>query len=262
MQGRSRQDRELLDAGAMAGHLVPAGSVYAFLAEHRQELFPEEFISDLFTSATGRPSLSADLAGSVLVLQALLDYSDGQAADAVRYDLRWKVACGRALDQVSFDPSTLVYWRKRIAKLERPDRVFDAVAGVIADTGILKGKRGRVLDSTVLDDAVATRDTVTLLVSATRKVARLVPGATEVIARVCKLDYSRPGKPAIDWDDPDAKQSLVSDMAGDALAVLDELTGDGASERTDAQADALGLLALVAGQDVEPAEGSDGTDGR
>jgi hypothetical protein len=30
----------------------------------------------------------------------------------------------------------------------------------------------------------------------------------------------------------------------------------------DAAADALGLLALVAGQDVEPADGSDGTDGR
>ena len=38
MQGRSRQDRELLDAGEMAGHLVPAGSVFAFLAEHRAEL--------------------------------------------------------------------------------------------------------------------------------------------------------------------------------------------------------------------------------
>ena len=48
----------------------------------------------------------------------------------------------------------------------------------------------------------------------------------------------------------------------DALAVLAELTGDGAPERDDAAADALGLLALVAGQDVEPAEDSDGTDGR
>ena len=48
----------------------------------------------------------------------------------------------------------------------------------------------------------------------------------------------------------------------DALAVLAELTGDGAPERDDAAADALGLLALVAGQDVEPARDSDGTDGR
>ena len=95
MQGRSRLDRELLDAGEMAGHLVPAWSVFAFLAEHRRELFPESFTADLFTSGTGRPSLPADLIGSVLVLQALHDLSDGQAADALMFDIRWKVACGR-----------------------------------------------------------------------------------------------------------------------------------------------------------------------
>jgi hypothetical protein len=43
---------------------------------------------------------------------------------------------------------------------------------------------------------VATQDTVTQLVAAIRKVARMVPGAGEVIAAVCRLDYSRPGKPA------------------------------------------------------------------
>jgi hypothetical protein len=262
MQGRSRQDRELWDAGELAGHLVPAGSVFAFLAEHRGELFPDSFTADLFTSATGRPSLSADLVGSVLVLQALYDLSDGQAADALKFDIRWKVACGRSLTQMSFDPSTLVYWRKRIAKSQRPDRVFDAVAQVIAATGVLAGKRKRVIDSTVVDDAVATQDTVTQLTAAIRKVARVVPGAGEVIARVCVLGYSKPGKPVIDWDDPAAKQNLVSDLVNDALAVLDALAGPGAPQRTDAGADALGLLALVAGQDVEPAAGSDGTDGR
>src|ERR1700756_4820491 len=115
MQGQSRMDRELLDAGEMAGHLMPAGSVFAFLAEHRHELFPESFIADLFASRTGRPSLPADLVGSVLVLKELYDLPDPQTADALRYDIRWKVACGRSLTQSSFDPSTLVYWRKRIA---------------------------------------------------------------------------------------------------------------------------------------------------
>ena len=262
MQGRSRRDRELLDAGEMAGHLVPAGSVFAFLAEHRAELFPDSFTADLFGSRTGRPSLPADLVGSVLVLQALHDLPDGQAADALKFDIRWKVACGRSLTQMSFDPSTLVYWRRRIAKSDRPDRVFDAVAEVIAATGVLRGRRGRVIDSTVFDDAVATQDTVTQLTAAIRKVARVVPGAGEVIARVCALDYGKPGKPPIDWDDPQAKESLVSDLVNDALAVLAGLTGADAPERDDAAADALGLLALVAGQDVEPAEDSDGTDGR
>src|SRR6266536_2307704 len=233
---RSRVDRELLDAEAIAGDLVPAGSVFAFLAEHRRDLFPDSFTADLFPSRTGRPSLPADLVGSVLVLKELYDLSDPQTADALAFDIRWKVACGRSLTQMSFDPSTLVYWRRRIAASDRPDRVFD--------------------------DAVATQDTVTQLVAAIRRVARLVPGAAGVIAEVCALDYSRPGKPGIDWDDPQAKENLVSALVNDALAVLAVLAGEDAPERDEPAADALGLLALVAGQDVEPAQDSDGTDGR
>jgi hypothetical protein len=197
----------------------------------------------------------------VLVLKELFDLSDPQAAEALKFDIRWKVACGRPLTQMSFDPSTLVYWRKRIAASDRPDRVFDAVAEVIAQTGILAGRRKRCVDSTVFDDAVATQDTVTQLVAVIRKVARVVPGAAQVIAAVGKLDYSRPGKPPIDRDDPQAKRALVSDLVNDALAVLAELAGP-AAERDGPAADALGLLALVAGQDVEPAGDSDGTDGR
>jgi IS5 family transposase len=262
MQGISRTDHDFWNAGDVAGHLLPPGSVFAFLAEHRQELFPDSFTADLFPSQTGRPSLPADLVGSVLVLKELHDLSDPQTADALKYDLRWKIACGRSLLQTSFDPSTLVYWRKRIAASDRPHRVFDAVAEVIAQTGILRGKRKRCVDSTVFDDAVATQDTVTQLTAAMRKAARVVPGAAAVIADACTLDYGKAGKPDIDWDDPQAKESLVSDLVNDALAVLDALAGPGAGERDAAAADALGLLALVAGQDVEPADGSDGTDGR
>ena len=38
MQGKERADRQLLDAQALVGHLVPAGSMFAFLAAHRGEL--------------------------------------------------------------------------------------------------------------------------------------------------------------------------------------------------------------------------------
>ena len=129
-------------------------------------------------------------------------------------------------------------------------------------TGILRGRRKRCVDSTVFDNAVATQDTVTQLTAAMRKAARVVPGADEVIGRVFRLNSFQPGKPGIDWDDPVAKEKLVSDLVSDALAVLAELAGPGAPQRDAAAADALGLLALVAGQDVARAEGSDGTDGR
>ena len=195
------------------------------------------------------------------MLKELFDLSDPQTADALRYDIRWKVACGRSLDQMSFDPSTLVYWRKRIAASDRPDRVFNAVAELIAATGVLRGRRKRCVDSTVFDDAVATQDTVTQLVAAVRKVARVVPGAAAVIAQVCTLDYGKAGKPDIDWDDPQAKQDLVWDLVNDALRLLEVLAGLDAPERDAAAADALGLLALVAGQDVR-AGGRIGRDGR
>jgi len=140
--------------------------------------------------------------------------------------------------------------------------VFDAVAAVIADTGALRGHHKRWVDSTVFDDVAATQDTLTQLVAAMRKVVRCVPGAQSVIERVTRLDYSKPGKPDIDWDDPAAKGNLVSDLVNDAVAVLAELTGGNAPHRDEPAADALGLLALVAGRHVVPAEGSEGTDGR
>ena len=135
-----------------------------------------------------------------------------------------------------------------------------AVRKVVRETGVLKGRRRRAVDSTILADAVATQDTVTQLVAAIRKVAREVPGAAGQIARVCTgHDCSRPGKPVIDWDDPAAKDALVPALVNDAIAVVAALEGRDLDERA---AGALALLALAAGQDVEPAEGSDGTDGR
>ena len=39
MLGRSEGQRELLDVELVAGHLLKPGSVFAFLAGHRRELF-------------------------------------------------------------------------------------------------------------------------------------------------------------------------------------------------------------------------------
>jgi len=261
MQGYERSDRQLLDAEMLAGHLVPPGSMFAFLAAHRAEVFPDADYADLFAPpGIGRPSLPATQMAAIMTLQTLCDYSDRETAEAVKFDVRWKVACGLAIDEEGFHPSSLVYWRQRLAKSQRPHRVNDAVKKVVEQTGILKGRRRRAVDSTILADGVATQDTVTQLVAAVRRVAREVPGAAKQIAAVCTgHDYSTPGKPKIDWDDPAAKDALVSALVSDANALVEAFTDAKLGEPA---ASAVALLALVAGQDVEPAEGSDGTDGR
>ncbi len=96
-------------------------------------------------------------------------------------------------DAAAFHATTLTYWRRRLAASSEPNRIFTAVQQVIAPTGALKGKTRRALDSTVLDDAVATQDTVTQLIAAVRKVRGEVPDAAEVVAQVTW---------AHDYDDP------------------------------------------------------------
>jgi len=245
VQGSSDPNRELLDAAALVGHLVPAGSVYAFLAEHRSRLFPDEVFADMFPSRRGRPSQPAELVATVLVLQSLEGLSDRDAVQALRTDLRWKVAAGLALDDEGFHPTVLTYWRNRLRASERPERIFDAVRAVVAETGVLIGKARRAVDSTLLDDAVATQDTVTQLVSMIRRVRNAVVEAAAV--ELIGDDYDQAtGKPACAWDDPAAREALVSRLVNDALTILNALDG---VVLDDTQAELVGLLALVAGQD-------------
>lgn len=249
MQGSSRSERVLLDAAALCRQLVSDGSVYAFLADHRAELFPDEMFSDLFRSGRGRPSIPADVMASAMILKELEGLSDREAADALRCDIRWKVATGLALDDEGPHFTVFTYWRQRLAASERPDRIRETVAGVVEATGVLAGKRRRALDSTLLDDAVATQDTVTQLVAQIRRVRRLIPETRAVV--VSAHDYDQAGKPVCDWDDPEAKTALVTGLVNDALGIITALDGVGLDND---QADAVGLLALVAGQDVEPGD--------
>jgi hypothetical protein len=260
VQGRSGWQRELLDVESVAGHLLRPGSVFAFLAGHRRELFPDELFADLFPSGRGRPSVPADVMASVITLQALHGLSDAETVDAVAFDLRWKAACGLPVTAGAFHPTTLTVWRRRLAASGRPNRIFEAVKAVVAQTGALAGKTRRALDSTVLDDAVATQDTVTQLIGAIRRVRREVPGAADVVAAHCTAhDYDDPGKPVIAWDDEAARAQVVDALVTDAHRLLGYLPEQELGPKA---ADALALLALIAGQDVEPAEDGDGTDGR
>jgi IS5 family transposase len=82
-----------------------------------------------------------------------------------------------------------------------------------------------------------------------RRVRRAVPAAAAVA--VSAHDYDAGGKPACAWDDPAARDELVTALVTDARAILDALD---AVELDDEQQQLVALLALVAGQDVEPGD--------
>jgi hypothetical protein len=93
-----------LDAASWCRHLVPDWSLYAFLADHRHQLFPPALFADVVGHGGGHPSVPAEVVATVMVLQALEGLSDREAISALRRDIAWKVACGLRLDDEGFQP--------------------------------------------------------------------------------------------------------------------------------------------------------------
>jgi hypothetical protein len=79
--GLARRQGDLLDeVTRFCDDAVAQDSVYALLHRERDNLFPDEFFADLFTS-TGRRSVPPSIVATVIVLQKLGGLSDREAVD-------------------------------------------------------------------------------------------------------------------------------------------------------------------------------------
>ncbi|WP_031486006.1 IS1182 family transposase [Streptomyces bicolor] len=116
--------------------------MFAFLAEHREALFPAGMFADMYPSSNGRPSHPPQMLSAVAVLQVLNGLSDTEAVQELRCDLRWKAACGLGLLDGEFDSSLLTYFRRRLQHSRDPHRVFTAVRQGVEATGILHAATG------------------------------------------------------------------------------------------------------------------------
>jgi transposase len=119
-QGKSDPHHPLLDAAAFRRGSVEESTIYAFLSDHREELFKDEDFADLVPL---RERTAVDAGGAhllVMVLQALEGLSDRDAIRALRTRINWKVACGLPLDDLGFDFTNLTDWRTKFRQSERP----------------------------------------------------------------------------------------------------------------------------------------------
>jgi len=232
---------------------LPADSIHALLHRECFALFPDALFGDLFADI-GRRSVPPLIVAVVMVLQRLEGLSDREAADRFTYDARWKYAAGGLpFDHPGFAHTVLVDMRARLARSDRPNRIFEVTLEVARQAGLV-GVR-RVLDSTPLYDAVATMDTVTLVRSAIRGLLAAAGDREADLRAVLRRDddYRTGGKPAADWDDAEARVALVDALARDGEALLLALDGEPVPAPL---GQAATLLATVLGQDLE--EGDDG----
>ena len=227
---------------------VPADSLYALLHRECHRLFPDAAFADLFTDI-GRRSVPPMIVAVVMVLQRLEGCSDREAVERFAFDVRWKYAAGGLdFDHPGFSHTVLVDMRARLARSERPKRIFEVALGAARAAGLV-GRR-RVLDSTALYDAVTTMDTVTLLRSGIRGLLAAAGEREDALRALLRRDddYRAGGKPACDWEDPAAREALIDAIARDATALLAALDGEALPEPL---AEAAALLATLLGQDLE-----------
>ncbi len=247
-----RQGDVFRSTTGFVGGAVAEDSIWSVLHRECHVLFPDDAFADLFQT-TGRRSVPPRIVAVVMVLQKALGMSDREAVGAFQFDARWKYACGGLdFDYPGFERTVLASMRSRLARSADPDRIFNVTVDVARSAGLV-GRR-RVMDSAPIYDAVATQDTVTMIRAAIRgllKVADPVLGGELRAVLERDDDYTGPGKPDCDWEDPDARVVLVDQLAADGHACLGVLDG---RDLPGPVARAGELLATVLGQDLETDE--------
>ena len=256
MLGRRNPQRSLFEADVWP-HRVARDSLYGRMGAVRGVLFKDDDLAEMYCPDNGRRSLPPSLLCGVLLLQFHDGVGDEEAIERMRYDLRWKVALGLALDDAGFDPTSLVVFRKRLLKHGKERYAFERFLQVAREAGFLPEKIRQLLDSTPMKGAGAVQDTYTLLRKGIRRLLKGMGFAVPEKRRGLQIDLRRyvesDEKAEIDWSDAAARQKELARLVRDADAALELALG----QPDDDEVRLTGwLLTKILGDDV--VQGEDG----
>jgi Transposase DDE domain/Transposase domain (DUF772) len=245
----------MFDAAVLARPL-PEGSFYALLAEHGDRIVRDEDFAECYSARMGRPSIPPSLLALVMLLQHRTGLSDEAAMEAVRWDLRWKIALGLPIDHEGWHPTSLTYFRARLLLHGREQLALENTLRLAEEIGLLDGAVEQIIDSTPMLGAAATQDTVRLVRHGVKKlldaVAFVDEGAGRRLDDGLQFDYANPNdKPDCRWREKAERERMLARVAEDgerALRAVERADGMLDDERV---AEAHRLLRDLLGQDFE-----------
>jgi transposase len=258
MLGAADRQQGFFDA-AWCVDLLAAGSIYSLLAEHGERIVRDEDFAVCYSASQGRPSIAPSVLAKVLLLAYRDGLSDERAMEAVRFDLRWKVALGLPVDHPGFHPSSLVRFRARLLLHGKERLVFERSLELAGELGLIAGGSEQILDSTPMLGAAAVQDTAVLVRAAVRKlidaVERVDKHAAAGLHDRLRFDYAKPReRPQGDWQDHDARMALLGEIARDAECALRAVETDEVLAASDEVAAAASLVREIIGQEFEVAD--------
>jgi transposase len=255
MLGVADRQQGFFDA-AWCAELLPEDSIYSLLAQHGDRIVSDEDFAECYSERQGRPSIPPSLLAKVLLLAYREGLSDVRAMEALRFDLRWKVALDLPLDHPGFHPTSLVRYRARLLLHGKERLVLERTVELAAGLGLLEGEAEQIVDSTPMLGAAAIQDTATLVRSGVRRLLDAVEAMDRELAGELasglRFGYSRPReKPAGDWQQRTSREALLTEIARDAVRALRAVEEDEELAADAVIAEAAKLLREIVGQEFE-----------
>lgn len=262
----TRQEQYLLK------RLKRTGKLFGFLRLHRDELFDEDFQTELESmyrdTGAGREPVPPALLAMAVLLQGYQGLSDAVAVEMTVVELRWQLVLGvLGATEPAFSQGTLCAFRARLIHHDMDRRLLERTVELARrtkefDWKKLPKKLRVAVDSMPLEGAGRVEDTINLLAHAARKVivcaAALLeqtPGAIALSGRAPLLASDHSIKRALDaeWANTEEKAQALRTLVEqvDALeAWIHRHLGDHADEPP--LSEHLATLRQIREQDLEP----------
>jgi len=138
-----------LESAAVKPFALFGDRVRSALEARRQEL------EAMYTRVMGRPEIDPVFLTGVTILQMMERLPDRQAIMACQYDARWRLALGLSEEWAGIDPSTLVYFRRRLARNSLAKVALESGLEAMRTAGYLGRHAAVRIDSTHLLGCIA-----------------------------------------------------------------------------------------------------------
>jgi hypothetical protein len=211
--------------------------LFAFLRDHRQQLFDDAFQAELESmyrdTGAGQEPVPPALLAMIVLLQSYQGVSDAEAVELTVVDLRWQMVLDRlGATAAACGQGTLVDFRGRLIRTDMDRRLLERTVELARQTKAFDWKKlpkdlRVAMDSSPLAGAGRVEDTINLLGHAARKV---VECAADLLHWPADRVAQQAGIPALleasvkrgldtEWSDPDAKGEALKTL----VAQLDSL---------------------------------------
>lgn len=190
------QQEELFTAINELPGFLPEDDPMMVFSREIYPVFKDEDFENCY-STKGRNAISPAFLACVTLLQFRENLSDPETADAVIRRLDWKIALHlRLRENVSFDSSTLCYYRRRLKENDKMSLIFDKIVGLAQEKGFIRRKTNQRVDATHIISHVNRIATTDLLFRAVRclveEIEKNDPGYYETeIPEYIKERYSK-----------------------------------------------------------------------